>query len=231
MKKRKKIAPLVPRDTFIPIIIALVWNMLVYNGTKIIMRNSYHYKIGFEFEEAIPFLPWTVTIYLGCYIFWVVNYIIGCRQDRKEAFQFISADFFAKTICLLFFLLFPTTNIRPEVADANVFDWFMQLVYRMDTPENLFPSIHCLTSWFCFIVVRKNKAIPKWYRVLSLIFTFLICISTLTTKQHVLIDVFAGLLLAEGSYFLVRVTGFATAYEKISTKCGDKIYRLIKKET
>ena len=59
------------------------------------------------------------------------------------------------------------------------------------------PSIHCLTSWFCYVGIRGQNRIPKWYQVFSLIFTVLICLSTQFTKQHYLIDVIGGIGLAQ----------------------------------
>ena len=30
----------------------------------------------------------------------------------------------------------------------------MRFLYQVDAADNLFPSIHCLTSWFCYIGIR-----------------------------------------------------------------------------
>ena len=88
----------------------------------------------------------------------------------------------------------------------------MRLLYEVDAADNLFPSIHCLTSWLCVIAVRGNEKIPKWYRAASVLIALSICVSTLTTKQHVIADGIAGVLLAEGSYFLTKKSGFLKWY-------------------
>ena len=175
----------------------------------------------FEIIPRIPFVPWTVVIYLGCYVFWVINYVIGCRQERDRAFRFISADFAAKLVCLFCYMAFPTTNTRPVIEGSSVWEEIMRLLYRMDAADNLLPSIHCLTSWFCFLAVRKNEKIPVWYKWVSLLIAVSICISTLTTKQHVLIDVFAGVALAELSYLFVEKSGFSRQYKNVMEK-GEK---------
>ncbi len=46
-----------------------------------------------------------------------------------------------------------------------------------DQPNDLFPSIHCMASLFCWIGVRGNYHIPRWYQYLSLIFAIAICIT------------------------------------------------------
>lgn len=210
----KKSITIVPKIMIIPLFLSLSWNMAAYYGSRIFTTDWHHINAEILPDTMVPFLPWTVSIYLSCYIFWMANYIIGVRQDRKEAFRLISADFFAKTICLLCFLIFPTTNIRPEVGNEGLWNYLMNYVYESDAADNLFPSIHCLTSWFCYIAVRKNKSIPKPYLMFSLFYAISVCISTLTTKQHVLIDVIGGIGLAEGSYFIVQY-GFAGIYEKL----------------
>lgn len=220
MGKRDGIVPLCMR---LPLFFTLVCNFLVYNGSRLITAGRYHHDLSVWVDARIPFVPWTVIIYLGCYLFWIVNYVIGCRQEKEEAFRFISADIFAKFVCLICFLAFPTTNIRPSVEGNNVWHKFMRLVYRLDAADNLFPSIHCLTSWFCFIAVRKNAAVPGWYKCFSLIFSLMVCVSTLTTKQHVLVDTVGGTALAEVSYFFVKRSGFVKLYEKILSGAASRL--------
>lgn len=213
-----KKSQIIPGIMWLPIILTLTCNTVTYFGTRILTTGRYHYNLSNRLDDAIPLVPWTVTIYFGCYVFWIINYIIGCRQEREEAFRFISADLAAKLVCLLCFMVFPTTNTRPAIPGTSLWDEMMQYLYRIDAADNLFPSIHCLTSWFCYLAVRKNEKIPTWYKWVSLGIAISICISTLTTKQHVLIDVFAGIALAEGSYFLVEKCGFSKWYGKIMSK-------------
>lgn len=212
----------VPKIMIIPLLLSFSWNLAVYYGSRILTSDWYHTNAEIFIDSKIPFVPWTVSIYLSCYLFWMANYIIGSRQDRKEAFRLISADFLAKNICLLCFLIIPTTNIRPEVGSDGLWNYLMNYVYKSDAADNLFPSIHCLTSWFCYIAVRKNKSIPKPYVLFSLLYALSVCVSTLTTKQHVIVDVIGGVGLAEGSYFVVQY-GFAEVYEKVLTKLNKKI--------
>lgn len=222
MKEKSAEILFIPKVMIVPLIVSATWNSITYFGSRMLTTNWNHINAEMLFDAKIPFVPWTVFIYLSCYIFWIVNYILGCRQDRGEAFRFISADFFAKTICLLCFLIIPTTNVRPEVMPEGIWNQIMIHLYNTDAADNLFPSIHCLTSWFCYIAVRKNERIPKPYVWFSLLYAISVCVSTLTTKQHVIIDVIGGVGLAEGSYFVVKY-GFVRFYEKLSTKINRKL--------
>ena len=78
----------------------------------------------------------------------------------------------------------------------------MNWLYGTDAADNLLPSIHCFVSWMCFIGVRNSPKVPSWWKEASFAIAIAICVSTLTTKQHILIDVFSGVLLAEICYAL-----------------------------
>ena len=101
----------------------------------------------------------------------------------------------------------------------------MRFLYQVDAADNLFPSIHCLTSWFCYIGIRGRREVPKWYRVFSCLFALAVFISTLTTKQHVIIDVIAGAALAEVAYRVAGCTGFDSYYGRIAGKVNRRIFK------
>lgn len=200
MKDRCQPSPLPVRTWLLPLG-ALIWNQLLYYGGRRIAWYVPHYDLTMELDSAVPFLPWTVVIYFGCFLFWAISYLIFARQDVPSACRFFAADFLAKAVCFLFFICLPTTNIRPVVAGVTLWDDLMRLLYRIDAPVNLFPSIHCLVSWLCWIGVRRRRSIPGWYRILSFVMAVAVCLSTLTTRQHVLLDVAGGILIAECSYW------------------------------
>lgn len=214
IRNRRK-RELIPRKMWIPLMLTMLCNVAVYNGSRLLTTNLVHYDLSGRLEERIPFVPCSIVLYLGCYIFWIANYIIGCRREKETAYRFMSADLAAKLVCLEFFLFFPTTNVRPDIPGSSVWDEAMRALYRIDAADNLFPSIHCLTSSFCVIAVWNNKEVPKWYQIASVLIAFSVCISTLTTKQHVLMDVFGGVLLAAGSWLFVEKSGLARWYQSV----------------
>lgn len=205
---------IVPRYALLPIIVCLSFNSCVYYGARIINAGRIHHDITTAFEEALPVVPeWTI-IYFGCYIFWIVNYVWISRISRKHCYQFLFADLMGKLVCLIVFVLYPTTNVRPDVLGSGVFDALLRLLYQIDAADNLLPSIHCLVSWYCFAGIRGRKEIPRGYQIFSFMLVILICISTLLTKQHVLIDVIAGIGLAEITWQISLRTRGYRLYER-----------------
>lgn len=193
------------KETALVLLAAFIWNEIVYSCSKWVTASWRHYDMTSSIDALVPFLPWTITIYFGCYLFWGANYYLCAVQEKVKRDRFFCADALSKAICLIIFLLLPTTNVRPEIADNSIWGSLMSFLYKIDTADNLFPSLHCLVSWFCWIGVRKAKEIPAVYRYFSLGMAVAVCISTLTTRQHVIADVFGGVLLAEGCY---AVAGF-----------------------
>lgn len=152
-------------------------------------------------------MPVFLIIYFGCYLFWVVNYFLISLREKEIKYKFFTADFYARIICFLFFVFFPTTNVRPELTGDGIFIRGMRFLYEVDAPVNLFPSIHCMASWFCCIGLRGDKSVPGWYKKLSMVIAALVFVSTLTTKQHVFVDVLGGVAVAELTWWISCRTG------------------------
>lgn len=223
MEKKKKLNSLIPEYAVIPLLMIVGVNGLVYNGAGKLAENWKHYDLTTPFDRMVPVIPWFSIIYLGCFLFWIVNYIIIARQGKEYCFRFATADIMSRLICLIFFLAFPTTNIRPVLEESGFWNWVLSMIYKIDAPVNLFPSIHCLVSWFCYIGIRRRENIPKWYRVFSCIFACLVFVSTQVTKQHYIIDVIAGVALAEITYHIA----FRTEIYKGLKYVADKLNRII----
>lgn len=194
---------LIPDYTVTPLVCTLLFQVFVYSGTKLFMGSAHHYNFETAFDLATPFLPWTVIIYTGAFVFWYVSYVFIMHSGKENAFRFLCAHTIALFVILLCYLFLPTTNSRPTVEGNSIWDWGMRLIYACDDPNNLFPSLHCEMSWICSRGLDKSKA-PKWYKIFAYIFTFMIFASTLTTKQHILIDVFAGWAVAELTFDLCK---------------------------
>ena len=179
------------------LLFAVAWNQSVYYFSRWIAGSWHHYDMTLPIDEWFPLVPWTTVIYFGCYLFWAINYGLCAMREKEKSHPFFAADILAKAICLVLFLAVPTTNVRPEIVGDGIWEESMRMLYASDAADNLFPSIHVTVSWLCFIGVRNRKDIPLWYRVLSLIMALAVCVSTLTTKQHVIVDVVAAIAIAE----------------------------------
>ena len=69
----------------------------------------------------------------------------------------------------------------------------------------LCPSIHCLDSWLSWRFLVQCKKVPLWYKWVNFVFSLLVCLSTVLVKQHVIVDIFAGIAVAELGLLLSRL--------------------------
>ena len=227
----KKITGIVPAYGFFPLVFSFVFNCLVYSGSRAVAGSWYHHNIESNLDLRLPFLPQFLIIYFGCYIFWAANYILAARQDREEVYRFFTADFISRCVCLVIFLAYPTTNTRPVIEGSGFWDLLAGWLYSIDAADNLFPSIHCLVSWFCFLAVKGQKKIPTWYKAVSFILAVLVFLSTLFTKQHVIVDVAGGIFLAQGCFWIGKHTEIWHIYEHIGNKIEKAITKHIEGKT
>ena len=183
--------------------ITLASNQIPFQLARILTRGKYHHHLSLPFDAAVPFLPWTFIVYFcGCFIFWFFLYHRVAMLPRQKADRFFSANLLGKGICFLFFVLFPTEMARPELNGSGFWDMCMRFLYTVDEPNNLFPSLHCFIAWFCWAGIRGNREVSAWWRFSALLMAFAVCVSTLTTRQHVLADVAGGVTLSELSWLL-----------------------------
>lgn len=209
---KKYIEPILPLYAIIPLIGSFVFNTMVYSTTMALCADLPHYDFTTDLDRMVPVISWFVYIYFLSFPFWAVNYILIARGEKKQFFQFLTADLASRVVCLFFFVFLPTTNVRPEITGTSLSDEILRWLYSIDQPTNLFPSIHCLVSWFCFIGIKNRTDIPVWYKGFSCVFAILVFVSTQVTKQHYLVDVIGGVLLAEVTY---RISHRIEAYRYV----------------
>lgn len=189
----------IPAYAFLSLIGCFLWNCLIYWGTQqtIMGLGLQTHDITSAIDLMVPFRPAWVSIYVLSFPFWAVSYILTAKENTKEDwFRFVFADMLAKVICGVIFILFPTTNVRPAVRGGGISVSLMSLIYFLDPPLDLFPSIHCLVSLLSWLGIRKCSNIPLWYRNFTLFFAIMIFASTQFTKQHYLADVIGGIAIA-----------------------------------
>lgn len=218
---REFLVQIVPDYAVLPLLACLTVNCLIYSGTAAITEGWKHYDFTLGIDRQVPLIPGFIVVYLGCYLFWLVNYIWIVRQGREHCMRFVTAEILSKFVCCAFFLLIPTTNVRPELIGNDIFTNMLRVIYEVDAATNLFPSIHCLVSWFCYMGLRGQKKVPGAYRAFSCLAAILVFISTQVTKQHYLIDIIGAIVIAEGCWYL----GYHTKWYQKTDRIFSRLQR------
>lgn len=198
----KQTNPLIPKYAIKPLALALLVNSCVYMGIAQLRRFLTFSSLETPLDTALPFLAPFVLFYVLAFVQWGLNYLLIARDSKELCYRFAFGNIIAKLICLFFFLLLPTTLARPEVTGTDLCSRLVRLIYTSDPPVNLFPSIHCLESWCCirasFLLKKSNRA----YQTATIIMSLGVFASTLFIKQHVIADVFGGIVVFEGGFWL-----------------------------
>jgi membrane-associated phospholipid phosphatase len=155
------------------------------------------------FERSIPLIPWTIFVYVSEYWLFVSAYIIF--DDELNRNRFIWCYFGVLLIGAFFFVLLPTTYPRvdyPLPTDISALTYRVFTALRAaDDPSNCFPSMHvacCYITAFSFLPKEESRFKFRLYFV----WATAVALSTLSTKQHYIVDVAGGITLALISYWV-----------------------------
>ncbi|MFL0248226.1 phosphatase PAP2 family protein [Candidatus Clostridium stratigraminis] len=158
-------------------------------------------------DNSIPFLKVFILPYVAWYAFIFIIMAYLCYKDRKTYYITITAYLLGLIASYITFYFFQTTVPRPEVIGSDILSKIIQSIYRADKPYNCFPSIHVLTSYLMIKAMMTSSARNKINLVIIGSSSVLIIISTLFIKQHVILDVFSGVIYADVLYRLVQSYG------------------------
>ena len=201
LARPKRLQPYV----FVTLSFMLAAQILAYWGTRALLPFLPSHVLTGPIDARIPLsVPW-VSVYCLSFPFWIVSALWILSDGKPLAYRVGAAYVLAMALSAAVFLLWPGTMARPEVRGSGVFAWMLRLVYRLDSPTNLCPSLHVLISYFCARGALAARRIPRWYKAFSLIFCLLVCCSVLFVKQHTFIDVPAGLLMGELCLQIARI--------------------------
>lgn len=151
----------------------------------------------FGFEQLLPFIDWTVWIYISDYVYIAVAFIL--LSDRDNMNKIYYSQILLLFVCMFIFFLLPTTYPRPEVEYSGFTGFFLKLLHSSDSPGNACPSIHvAMTFLGGFGFIREKKKLFPFF----MIWAVLISLSTLTVKQHYLLDVISGFVVSIIFYYI-----------------------------
>lgn len=164
-------------------------------------RNVKYHIIHSQIDEVIPFCEYFVIPYLlwFAYVTVTVLYFAFFVKEKKEFTQLMWSFCVGMALFIVISLVFPNgQRLRPRLyAQDGFFIELIKMVYRKDTPTNIFPSIHVYNSVVCCIAILRNKTCAKhlWVTIGTTVLTVLIIASTVFIKQHSIIDMIGALLL------------------------------------
>jgi hypothetical protein len=157
-------------------------------------------------DDNIPFIARSVWVYLLIFPAALIPlFVVRCqRLLRRTAVAYAAVI----AVSLLFFAVFPVTSARLRIQTRLLdlrqpSDWAVSVLYSIDPPYNLFPSLH--------VSIAALAALSAWkaarlYGAIAFACLAFVIVSVCTVKQHVMLDAIGGIALAglAGAMFLQR---------------------------
>ena len=184
-------------------VIALI-QVIVYFGTRLLLPYLPSYKLNLPLDAAIPFIPEWVIVYDLAFVSWAVSGVLVFIQGKAHTVRFAISYTTALILSMVIFLAWPLTIDRPEIVGGGLARDMLRHIYEADEPNNLFPSLHVLASYFSWRELWGCPRIPRWYKAFNLIFLLLVCLSVVFVKQHLSIDILGGIVVGEASLQIGR---------------------------
>lgn len=173
-----------------------VWSGGYYLIAHLTGRREMH-SLALDLDHAIPFRPVWVWPYLSVFSLYLVPLLVA--KDRKLINLVITSYLTLLLVCYAVFWFYPVLCPRPIIFGSSLTDWTLGLVYNNDRPWNCFPSSHCAIALMAALILLEVKPL---YGAVGMFLALMVGASTLFTKQHFLVDVLAGFLVAFLVYYV-----------------------------
>jgi membrane-associated phospholipid phosphatase len=154
-------------------------------------------------DSIIPIVPIFLVPYVLYYPLLLLPFWVAYKRDQNSdhqryLFAVGTAFFLAATVCNVIFMLFPTEIIRPTVSGSGLMSEALRFVHKVDGSVALFPSGHVTYSLLAALTTThldERLAVVVWPTAL------LILPATVLIKQHYILDVLGGVLVALITYY------------------------------
>ncbi|MBQ6431732.1 MAG: phosphatase PAP2 family protein [Oscillospiraceae bacterium] len=224
---RRTLQRVIPTYAVLPLAITGIMNLLSFSGTKLFL---YIFGLGTPIDQLprwttagdalFPYTPIWAIAYIASFAFWFYLYTTVAKESPEAAYRLVAADFCGKLVCLICFIVVPSTLDRPtgDAIGTGFGPFLIRVIYWTDDPTNLFPSLHCFIAWLGtrYIFEAKKLRFRALNAVLCVIGSLMVFVSTLYTKQHVIVDVYSGVALAEICYLIGKYTKLPNLFRKLN---------------
>ena len=188
-----------PQSVTIPMVVLFsIIPLYLFIGTELIPAYTLHTP-ELELDRAISLWPAWSVMYGSLFLAVLLPIFVIHQQEliRRTVLAFLLIWLFSYAC----FIAYPTVSLRPAtVAGDGFFIWTLQIIYDSDIRYNCFPSLHVAQ---CLLAALACYRVHRGVGIAAVFWAFLVGLSTLYTKQHYIVDVIAGLLLAYIAYYLL----------------------------
>lgn len=191
------------KNRIIIIIITFLFQAIMYFMAKIFQSSPIY--LNNYIDDMMPFIPCFVIFYFLWYILLIIIPLLVLKYDKRVFDKYILVSVIYTILEVIIFIILPTTMERADVTVNSLFTFLIYIVYKVDYPVcNLFPSAHCGFSLLFIMSTLDLKKLNIKYKIIVVISSILIILSTFFIKQHVIVDFIGSFCIIVPMYYIIR---------------------------
>lgn len=185
-------------------------------------------RVDLPVEQHIPFVPGWAAVYVSMDVLLLLSLFIF--RTWRQMLPFALALCAETVLGALCFLVLPVEVAWPPRAVTGVWTSVFQAADTMNLERNYLPSLH--VAFACTAALAYRERAGPLASTLFTLWALAIAASTLLIHEHHLVDVFAGALLAWGTWRIVapraRREPFLEAV-RVEALCAREMYRFARR--
>lgn len=159
------------------------WGMSFIQSAGVVLPETY-------FDSLIPYNP--AGIWLYCSFFLLVPMAFLWVEPKRLPWL-VMAFFGCILVSAFVFLCYPTTLIYPPNFGLTISEKSLLFLQNFDSRQNCLPSLHGALTVLCVwaLISRQRLFVSS----LLILWGLAIGYATIQTRQHIMLDLSAGILL------------------------------------
>ncbi|WP_026506994.1 phosphatase PAP2 family protein [Butyrivibrio sp. MC2013] len=186
-----------PQYRHLLLMLGWVWYLTMYVLTERFIPVEKCHVVHSVVDDMVPFNEYFILIYCSWYLLLVGSICYFAFYDIESFVNLQTFIIATQVIGVICYIIWPSVQtMRPHTfANDNFCTSLVQLIYSIDTPTGVCPSLHVgysmaiLSAW-----VKKEDAAKAWKLVLT-VWVILISLSVMFVKQHSFTDVWTALIM------------------------------------
>ena len=176
----------------------LIWGWVVYLTLFVLTERLIPYDkchvVHSKVDDMVPFNEYFILAYISWYVLLAGTlffFLFFDVESFKKCQIFIICT---QMIAMAIYIFWPNIQqLRPETLPRRNFcSWVVSLIYSVDTPTGVMPSLHVAYSLAIMSVWMKKKETPLVIRLFISAWSLVICYSVMAVKQHSFVDIMAA---------------------------------------
>ena len=171
-----------------------VYFTLYFLTERLIPMDACH-EIHTPLDDKIPFCEWFVIFYVGWYGLVVGSLVWLLIRDPPAFCKLQTYIILVQMMATVVYVIYPSyQNLRPQTFPReNALTELVGLLYKIDTPTGVFPSLHVAISIALISTWLRERQVCVWVRGGIILFCLLVILSVSFVKQHSVLDILGAI--------------------------------------